>query len=175
MSNEMKKTDLSERGEPARPARLRLNGNTVLGIGVAVLAAGAYLLTFTFDRVPSALAQGMQPAAYPRFLLLVALGLAGLLVVKGLLERDDNAPNFQPPARLTVITALILVAAVIAMPNIGVIATMFAVCAAIPPLWGQRRWTIVAVYAVVFPMCIYGLFAGLLEVRFPVALIQTFF
>jgi putative tricarboxylic transport membrane protein len=40
-------------------------------------------------------------------------------------------------------------------------------CLAMPILWGERRYLLVLVYAVLFPIAIYLLFSQLLQVRFP--------
>jgi putative tricarboxylic transport membrane protein len=136
-----------------------------------VIAAGGWIVSNGFDRVPKALAQGMQPAAYPKLLCLV-LALLGIAMAAEAIRHRQPARS-APPV-LAPITAVLLLAAICLVPWIGVPGAMVLVCAIMPLLWGQRRHWITTLFAILFPACVYLLFWGVLEVRFPLGVFARF-
>ena len=58
-----------------------------------------------------------------------------------------------------------LTAVVAVMPWLGTLPAMILACGVLPILWGERRWWLVAIYALALPVAVTLLFVGGLEVR----------
>ena len=137
---------------------------------IVALCALLFWNTTTFERVPASLAQNVQPTLFPRLLLgtivLMALFLPFEHVQKKVQGIDLDSARSDWVRPITYVTGLALVVLVISIPWLGTFLAMIAACAVLPVLWGERRWWLVAVYAIAFPLLISLLFVTGLEVNF---------
>jgi hypothetical protein len=135
---------------------------------VAVAALGfcafVFYLTTTFERVPPSLAQGMQPADFPRLVLAVIVVLTGIMVVQA---RDAVDKRRKPVPLMVFLTVAALLGLPLLSQWLDVFLAIFAFCIVLPLLWGERRYPLIAAFAIGLPVVIYLLFAVVLEVRFP--------
>ena len=137
-----------------------------------IVAGCAFLFweTTNFAQIPRGLAQNVPPALFPRLLLVVIAAMALLLPFEHIQKRaqpvnldDARRDRIQP---ITYLTALALTAVVLVMPWLGTLPAMILACGVLPILWGERRWWLVAIYALALPVAVTLLFVGGLEVRF---------
>ncbi len=149
---------------------LRLRGDYLVAIAVFLFAAVVFYLTTTFDEVPSAMAQGVPPTQFPRLLLGLICVLAAIMVF----QAHGRTPKKRKPVPgMVYASAALLIAFVAAVTWLGVIIAMVLFCVALPLLWGERRIWVVLIYAVVFPIFVYALFSGVMEVRFPLGPLES--
>ena len=143
-----------------------------LVVAAIILAACAFLYwqTTTFREVPPSLAQNVPPALFPRLLLLAIAAMAVLLPFEHMQKKaqgidldQERSDRIRP---ITFVTALVLIGIVLAMPWLGTLPALIVACALLPVLWGERRWWLVALYAIAFPLAITYLFVAGLEVNF---------
>lgn len=160
----------SNEAEPARPARFRMGADAIVAIVLIAFAITVYAVTTTFEEVPRSLAQGVQPATYPRMLVGVLIVLSAILFVQ---SRSVASKKVGLLPRKAVYTAILVVVIGLVIPYVGIVIAMMAACAAIPLLWGERRHLLTAVFAIVFPLAVYGLFHGVLEVQFPLGIFHN--
>lgn len=153
-------------------ARLVSSLHMVDCIVAAVIVAGCIFLlweTTNFPEIPRGLAQNVPPTLFPRLLLVVIAAMALLLPFEHIQKRaqdidlDDTRRDRIRP--ITYLTALALTAVVVVMPWLGTLPAMILACAVLPILWGERRWWLVAVFALALPLTVTLLFVGGLEVR----------
>ncbi len=159
-------------GEGAgRPAPSLIHKTDFLLAGI-ILAVCVFLwyATTTFEEVPPLLAQGITPSFFPRLVLASIVVLTLLLPFehiaqarKGQSLDEDRARRIK---RITYLTALLLFGILIIMPSLGTFATMILACAALPLLWGERRYLVIAAYAGIFPVLVGILFVMGLKVNF---------
>jgi putative tricarboxylic transport membrane protein len=143
-----------------------------LAVTAVILALCAFLFwdTTRFERVPASLAQNVQPTMFPRLLLAVIVAMAVFLPFEHLqkkrqgIDLDSTRRDWVRP--ITYVTGLVLLGVVIAVPWLGTFVAMVVACALLPVLWGERRYWLVAIYAIAFPLAITALFVGGLEVNF---------
>jgi putative tricarboxylic transport membrane protein len=143
-----------------------------LAVTAVILALCAFLFwdTTRFERVPASLAQNVQPTMFPRLLLAVIVAMAVFLPFEHLqkkrqgIDLDSTRRDWVRP--ITYVTGLVLLGVVIAVPWLGTLVAMVVACALLPVLWGERRYWLVAIYAIAFPLAITALFVGGLEVNF---------
>ena len=112
----------------------------------------------------------MPPALFPRLLLVVIAAMALLLPFEHIQKRaqaiDLDGKRRDEIRPITYLTALALTAVVAVMPWLGTLPAMILACGLLPILWGERRWWLVAIYALALPLAVTLLFVGGLEVRF---------
>ena len=139
-------------------------GDVAVALVILAVCAALYAVTLTFRDAPPSLARGMQPKLFPQLVigLIAVLGLIILVQAKPVDVRAGGTDW-----RNVVLTALACMACVLIFEHVGVIITLFLFAVLVPFLWGERRVVPVVIYAVVFPLLIWGLFRGILGVHFP--------
>lgn len=150
-------------GEGRAAQAARLPRDLVVALAVLAFCATAYAVTLGFKEAPSAVAQNVQPATFPRLVIGVIAALSALLAA--LSFRSDSARK-RPVKPMVAVTAAMMVAFVIAFDTLGFIAAMVLFSLAMPMLWGERRWSLLLPFAVLFPAAIYLVFVIGLGVHF---------
>ncbi len=157
-------------GEDAgRPASSLIHRtDLVLGALIIGIAGFLYYATSTFGEVAPLLQQGITPAFFPRIILGFIIALSLFLPFEHIMHArqgksldKDREQRIKP---ITFITALFLMTLLVIMPHLGTIPTMVLSCALFPILWGERRFGVIALYAVGFPVLVSILFFKILKV-----------
>lgn len=148
-----------------------LHGDEIVGGAILVFCAAAYAITMTFEEVPAMLAQGIQPAVFPRAMIAVIAILSVIVIIQG---RRKPAATRKPVPIVAFATAGLLAVFVAVIDWVGMMLGIFLFCLVLPALWGDRRYLWIAVFAVLFPVSIFMLFSTMLEVRFPLGIFQSF-
>ena len=158
------------RGEDAgRPASSLIHRtDLVLAALIIGIAGFLYYATSTFGEVAPLLQQGITPAFFPRLVLGFIIALSLFLPFEHIMHArqgksldKDREQRIKP---ITFITALFLMTLLVIMPHLGTIPTMVLSCALFPILWGERRFGVIALYAVGFPVLVSILFFKILKV-----------
>lgn len=143
-----------------------------LVVAAVIVALCAFLFwdTTRFEEVPPSLAQNVPPTLFPRLLLILIVAMALFLPFEHVQKRaqgidldQERSTRVRP---ITAFTALALLGIVLLMPWLGTLAALVVSCALLPVLWGERRWWLVALYAIAFPLAITYLFVAGLDVNF---------
>lgn len=146
----------------------RIHGDVLAGIVLLAFAAVAYWLTTDFPSVPAMLSQNIPPTFFPR----LVIGLIALLSLALIARGVGRAPPSRTPiGRKVPQTAALVLLTPLAITIVGTWPTIVIVCFALPLLWHERRWRLMALLAVLLPAFIYGLFGLALGLRFPAGLI----
>ena len=165
--------------------------DSLAGLGILGVCAVAWWLTAGFDEVPAMLSQNVPPTFFPRLVIGTAALLGGLLVAGGIRRRagkanghalaDDATAGDAPTARegagraalppVFWATAGLIAAAGALVPLAGTLVTLGLVAVALPLLWGERRYRLVAALALGLPGAIHVVFTIALGVRFPIGLV----
>lgn len=139
-------------------------------IAIMLFAATMFGVTFTFDKVPAILAQGIQPTVFPRAILAMIFGLATIQALRAFhLSRDDIA-KLQPRKKVPLIvflTAGLLIGFAMVMPIIGTFPAIVLFLPALAILWGERRWILMATSFAGFIVFAYALFRIIMNVPLP--------
>lgn len=144
---------------------MRLPKDLVPGSVILILCAVLFFVTTTFDSDPLGAAQGMPATHMPRLVLAVIAMLTLIMIAQGVRSGEKSAHE-NPPWRMWG-TAGLLALTAISFPVIGVPVAFFAVCIALPLLWGAREVKIVIPFAIAVPVAIYVVFQVLLGLRLP--------
>lgn len=141
----------------------RLPRDLVVALVVLAFCAVVYAVTLGFAEAPAAVAQNVQPATFPRLVVAV---IAALAVALGVLSFRIDSARKKPVKPMVGATAAMMVGFVVAFDTLGFIAAMVLFAAAMPVLWGERRWHRVLPFAVLFPAAVYLVFVVGLGVHF---------
>ena len=143
------------------------------------ICAALYYVTTPFDEVSPLLTQNIPPEWFPRLLIwLIAILSLVLPFEHRFLEKgkkgldEDRATRIPAGAIVTAALLLVVVASIIVL---GTYLAMMLVCAALPLLWGERRWKILIPYVILFPTLVALLFTKVLRVFFEPGLIGVSF
>lgn len=147
---------------------MRIHSDQAAAMVIVAAAAVAFAMTFGFDAVPPALAQGMGAREFPR--LLAAL-IAGLAVVMALQARGRAPVDL---GRIDGMVWLLLAAIPLYMGLlwlVGLPASLAIALLALGLAWGERRMFALVVHAVALPAVIWLVFVKGLKVPLPVGVI----
>lgn len=144
--------------------RSRLYSDWTAAGGVLVIMAGIYYLASQIETVPEWLLQGIQPANYPKGVI-IAIGLFVVLMLVDARRHPSEAPERVPRLVYTTTLAMFISLCLSTFYDFF-LGILFFICAAIP-LWGMRRYVFALIYAVLFIAVVYVLFSTALGIRFP--------
>ncbi len=129
-----------------------------------------YYETGGFDKPALFLGDNVLPEEFPRMLLWIIGGLALVLPFEHLLEQKRHPlirKARRAPIGFTTWATIALLLVILAFaPMLGTVLTILVSSLALPILWGERRWLLLIVYAILFTALVTYIFAGLLSVYF---------
>ena len=139
-----------------------------IALFILVVCTLLYYLTTRFEAAPALLGQNLPAQWFPRLLLGAIAVMTLLLPFEHLLAPGGRARlDEERKARIepmAVLTALLLVAVVVALPLLGTFLTMIAVAVLLPLLWGERRWRRLVLFGTLFPLAVMLVFTFALQV-----------
>ena len=141
----------------------RVPRDAIVGAAILAFCVAVYLVTLTFKEAPAVIAQNVQPATFPRMVLLVMAVLTIAIIVRSFRRQEPAKKPFKP---MLWPSAAIMPGFVLAFSFLGILPAMILLCFFLPLLWGERRMTLIIPYSIVFPTAIYLLFAVVLTVHF---------
>lgn len=154
---------------PDRPspegARRPALADKILPVGIFVFAAGVTGIALTFDKaLPPFVGSGMQPRAFPIFLMIVIAILNLFLTRETFRNPPEPRTPLEPMTWITIaLMAMFAIVSTLADMMLALGITIFAKCM----LWGERRVWVALLLAVLTPVTILLFFDLVLEVRFP--------
>lgn len=163
------KAELGSEGD-VHPSPLKVErADLVVALVLVAICAVLYYDTTTWPSVPASLSQNAPPTVFPRLLI----GLIFILTLGIPFERNwkrrsgegDTIGYFGWPRPVMFATGAFITLAVYLMPILGILPVMFAAAAILPILWGERRYGIVAIFAIALPIAVALLFAAGLQVN----------
>ncbi len=142
----------------------------VVALIILAICATLYLVASTFDEVSNMLAQNIPPEFFPQLVITIIAILTLGVPFEHLLHarRGENIDSDRSDRvkRMPYLTGALLIMLVLGIPYLGMLLTMFGICVVLPLLWGERRFRLVAVFAILFPLAVAYLFNKVLLVYF---------
>tara|TARA_B000000441_G_C21570474_1_gene248340 strand:- start:22 stop:531 length:510 start_codon:yes stop_codon:yes gene_type:complete len=139
---------------------------------IVVISSILLYLTFTFEEVPPILNRGIQPATFPKALLILIIVLSLVvyfLSIKKPWQIDKNLPN----------AFYITLASFVIFSVVGIILDFFLGISILSILvsyfWGERRIFYLFLVAIIFPTIVFIFFETILGLRFPGGIITNLY
>ncbi len=139
---------------------------------IVIISCILLYLTFTFEEVPPILNRGIQPATFPKALLILIIVLSLVvyfLSIKKPWQIDKNLPN----------AFYITLASFVIFSVVGIILDFFLGISILSILvsyfWGERRIFYLFLVAIIFPTIVFIFFETILGLRFPGGIITNLY
>ena len=139
---------------------------------IVIISCILLYLTFTFEEVPPILNRGIQPATFPKALLILIIVLSLVvyfLSIKKPWQIDKNLPN----------AFYITLASFVIFSVVGTILDFFLGISILSILvsyfWGERRIFYLFLVAIIFPTIVFIFFETILGLRFPGGIITNLY
>ena len=130
----------------------------------AFCAAVAYLALQLATAPPIVIGEAMQPRSFPIFLVALIAVLNIVLILQLMGGNRMPRPDHAPQTWLSIVLMLVFYAiTTYADMFLALMVVIFIMCI----VWGERRYWLAALVAVVTPISIFLLFDLVLKVRFP--------
>ncbi|MDA8559506.1 tripartite tricarboxylate transporter TctB family protein [Candidatus Pelagibacter bacterium] len=158
----------------ANKKSLPLFSNTSFKVTFSIIIISAYLLyiTFTFDEVPPILNRGIQPATFPKALLILIISLSLIVFFVSLKtpwQRQKKLPNTFYITLISFIVFIIISNTLDFFLGISVLSVMVSY------FWGERRIFYLILVGIIFPAIVFVFFETFLGLRFPPGIITNIY
>ena len=128
--------------------------------------------TFTFDIVPPILNRGIQPATFPKGLLLLIIGLT-LIVFYLSIKKPWKIEKKLP--KTFFLTLLCFILFVIVSKTLDFFLAISLLSIFVSYCWGERRIFYLILVSIIFPIIVFIFFETILGLRFPPGIITNIY
>ena len=128
--------------------------------------------TFTFDIVPPILNRGIQPATFPKGLLLLIIGLT-LIVFYLSIKKPWKIEKKLPKTFFLTLLSFILF--VIVSKTLDFFLAISLLSIFVSYCWGERRIFYLILVSIIFPIIVFVFFETILGLRFPPGIITNIY
>ena len=130
------------------------------------------ITTFTFDIVPPILNRGIQPATFPKGLLVLIIFLTSIVYYLSLKKPWEIKKKLPQPFFLT-LTSFILFIVISKTLDFFLAISLLSVF--VSYCWGERRVFYLIIVSIVFPIIVFIFFETILGLRFPPGIITNIY
>ncbi len=128
--------------------------------------------TFTFDIVPPILNRGIQPATFPKALLVIIISLT-LVVFYLSIKKPWKIEKKLP--RTFFLTLLNFILFVIVSKTLDFFLAISLLSVLVSYFWGERRILYLILVSIIFPIIVFIFFETILGLRFPPGIITNIY
>ena len=128
--------------------------------------------TFSFDIVPPILNRGIQPATFPKGLLLLIIGLT-LIVFYLSIKKPWKVEKKLPKTFFLTLLSFILF--VIVSKTLDFFLAISLLSIFVSYCWGERRLFYLILVSIIFPIIVFIFFETILGLRFPPGIITNIY
>ena len=139
---------------------------------IIVISSILLYFTFTFDIVPPILNRGIQPATFPKALLILIIALTLLtyfISLKNPWKYEKKLPNS------FYITLLSFVVFITVSKFLDFFLGIALLSIIVSYFWGERRLTYLIMVSIIFPLIVFVFFETILGLRFPPGIITNLY
>ena len=130
------------------------------------------ITTFTFDIVPPILNRGIQPATFPKGLLVLIIFLTSIVYYLSLNKPWKIQKRLPQSFFLTLLSFIIFVVISKTLDfflAISLLSVLISYC------WGERRIIYLILVSIIFPIIVFVFFETILGLRFPPGIITNIY
>ena len=131
-----------------------------------------FFITFTFDEFPPILNRGIQPATFPKALLVIIISLT-LVVFYLSIKKPWKIEKKLP--RTFFLTLLNFILFVIVSKTLDFFLAIALLSVLVSYFWGERRILYLILVSIIFPIIVFIFFETILGLRFPPGIITNIY
>ena len=128
--------------------------------------------TFTFDIVPPILNRGIQPATFPKGLLVLIIILTSIIYYLSIKKNWDIKKKLPKSFYLTLLGFIFFI---IISKTLDFFLAISLLSAFISYCWGERRIIYLILVSIIFPIIVFIFFETILGLRFPPGIITNIY
>ena len=139
---------------------------------IILISIALLITTFTFDIVPPILNRGIQPATFPKALLVLIIVMTLLiyyLATKNPWEVEKKLPKSFYLTLLSFLIFLVISKTLDFFLAISVLSIFVSYC------WGEKRVFYLLLVGIIFPVIVFIFFETILGLRFPPGIITNIY
>ena len=130
------------------------------------------LTTFTFDIVPPILNRGIQPATFPKALLVLIISLTFIIYYLSIKKPWKVEKKLPKTFYLTLISFLLFV---LISKTLDFFLAISVLSIFVSYYWGERRIIYLLLVSIIFPIIVFVFFETILGLRFPPGIITNIY
>ena len=140
---------------------------------VIILTSVALLITtFTFDIVPPILNRGIQPATFPKALLILIIVMSLLIYYLAIKNPWKVQKKLPKSFYLTILSFFIFV---VISKTLDFFLAISALSIFVSYFWGEKRIIYLLLVGIIFPVIVFVFFETILGLRFPPGIITNIY
>ena len=139
---------------------------------IIVISSILLYFTFTFDIVPPILNRGIQPATFPKALLLLIIILT-LLIFYLSIKTPWKAERKLPLQFYITLSSFVLF--IMVSKFLDFFLGISLLSALVSYYWGERRFIFILLVSIIFPIVVFIFFETILGLRFPSGIITNLY
>ncbi len=139
---------------------------------IIIFSVFAFINTLYFDEVPPILNRGIQPATFPKILLVLITLLATLVYYLSLKNPWKKNEKLDRPFFFTLLFFILFSLITIYLDFFLAIAVLSFL---VSFFWGERRILYLALVSLIFPIIVFIFFEMILGLRFPAGIITNLY
>ena len=130
------------------------------------------ITTFTFDIVPPILNRGIQPATFPKALLVLIISLTSIIYYLSLKKPWKLEKKLPKEFFLTLLTFILFIFISKTLDLFLAISTLSII---VSYYWGEKRIIYLFLVGIIFPLIVFIFFEKILGLRFPPGIITNIY
>tara|TARA_B100000900_G_scaffold359690_1_gene331343 strand:- start:286 stop:795 length:510 start_codon:yes stop_codon:yes gene_type:complete len=139
---------------------------------IILVSSVLLFLTFTFEEVPPILNRGIQPATFPKALLILIITLSLIVYVVSIKKPWIIKKNLPSTFYITLISFIIFS---IIGSTLDFFLGISVLSVLVSYFWGERRVLYLFLVAIIFPLIVFIFFETILGLRFPGGIITNLY
>ena len=128
--------------------------------------------TFSFDTVPPILNRGIQPATFPKALLILIIGLTLIIYYISIKKPWKIQKKLPKPFFLTLFSFVLFV---FISKSLDFFLAISALSIFVSYCWGEKRIFYLFIVGIIFPLIVFIFFETILGLRFPAGIITNIY
>ncbi len=128
--------------------------------------------TFTFDKVPPILNRGIQPATFPKGLLILIISLTSIIYYLSFKKPWNKEKKLPKPFFLTILSFIIFI---LISKTLDFFLAISVLSIFVSYNWGERRIFYLLLVSIIFPFVVFVFFEMILGLRFPPGIITNLY
>jgi hypothetical protein len=130
------------------------------------------ITTFTFDIVPPILNRGIQPATFPKALLVLIISLTSIIFYLSIKKPWKLEKKLPKEFFLTLLTFILFIFISKTLDFFLAISTLSII---VSYYWGEKRILYLFLVSIIFPLIVFIFFETILGLRFPPGIITNIY
>ena len=139
---------------------------------IILISVALLITTFTFDIVPPILNRGIQPATFPKALLILIIVMSLLIYYLAIKNTWKVEKKLHKSFFLTILSFFIFV---VISKTLDFFLAISALSIFVSYYWGEKRIFYLLLVGIIFPVLVFIFFETILGLRFPPGIITNIY